>query len=167
MRRKFISFIVTVYFIFASMQKAMAENDYYMRYLGNGAPGSYAAASVKTQSGKDTKWKISVEMAADGDYRFLNAFANSKEDMKRAVSSAYVLYNQTGDERYEDVGTEARRLFMKLMIVSNTVEEKIIYTETVMAISKDADAYTPGSPFIDAVRYKEIEDYLQKMYNRL
>lgn len=151
---------ITFLAIFFCFTAAFAQN--FSEY---GTPGSYAAAAIKTKSGRYTEWGLAVEFAVHGECDNLFSFAHHKEDVKKAVSVCYVRYNETGDDIYKEVGGMARKMLADCIVINKTIDEYIEFHETILMLSKDADAYTPNSPYIDTERYKQIEDHLQELYN--
>lgn len=125
--------------------------------------GSYLGFIPKSDD-KRTKEATAIEYAAAG-YKDMLLDIKDVDKLKKAVQSAYVLYNKTGDDRYEDAGALARGMLAKQLGATqagNYPAQRDFY-KAILELSQAADVAVPDSPYVDTARYSIIRDELAKV----
>lgn len=121
-----------------------------------------------------SKEALAVEYAANGNEDSLLNMSNDPKSLQKAVQSAYLLYNNSGDERYEQAGETARRLLMHAMGADgdipdpdkdangfvNAWQKKKDYVTLILQLSQGADAAATTDAYVDVARYKELRDFI-------
>ena len=114
-----------------------------------------------TEVGKLNRQKV-IDAVASGVHNDNLYQQEPVEELKKLLRTAYVSYNKTGDERYNDVCAKlARELLNKAYGGGATPQQCIDYELMILAISQSADA--DGGPYVDRARYGYINNHVRKL----
>lgn len=127
-----------------------------------------AKAALKSAD-KDSRAMVdALTSKASGAVQTLG-MSNNIEDVKKWLSTSYIMYNETGDSRYLEAGERLRLKLIELMGAYDSEENALRYNQAIYDIANAADDATPKSPYIDKQRYQimaqNITKQSQELYN--